>query len=97
MNLLNLFEDESIHNLTLSLDAVHPRDYTERMHFGLEYSFKNMFFLRGGFKTNYDEENFSVGTGFSYPIGNFKLALDYAYVNFTNFDAVHMFSFDFNL
>jgi hypothetical protein len=100
MNLVSLFEnesDESMHNLTLSLDAVHPRDYTERMHFGLEYGFKKMFFIRGGFKTNYDEENFAAGAGFAYPIGNFKVALDYSYVNFENFDAVHMFSFDFSL
>jgi long-subunit fatty acid transport protein len=97
MNLLDLVEEESSHLLTLSVDAVHPRDYTERLHFGLEYGFKEMFFLRGGFKTNYDEENFSAGAGFAYPIGNFKLALDYSYVNFENFDAVHMFSFDFSL
>ena len=45
MNLFSLMEDQfdgTMHNLTVSVDAVHPRDYTERMHFGLEYGFKKI-------------------------------------------------------
>jgi hypothetical protein len=79
----------------MALDAVHPRDYTERIHIGAEYSFRDMVFLRGGYKTNYDEQDFSLGGGVHYAFGEIALGLDYSYVMFANFDAVHMFSFDF--
>lgn len=95
MGISQFFMEESPHNLIFSFDAVHPRDFAERMHFGLEYSFKNLVFLRGGYKTNYDQEDFTLGGGLQYKTGNLGLGLDYSYVNFTNFDAVHMFSFDF--
>jgi len=96
MDVTQFWKEESDQKVTLVIDAVHPRDFTERVHFGLEYNFRDMVFLRGGYKTNYDEEDFSLGAGFQYGLGNFKLGLDYSYVNFQNFDAVHMFSFDFN-
>ena len=34
--------------LTLALDWVHPRDFSERLHLGLEYGFLDTFFIRGG-------------------------------------------------
>jgi len=96
MDVLQLARDESEHQIMLAVDAIHPRDYTERIHFGLEYNFRKMFFLRGGYKTNYDEEDFSFGAGFHAGLGGLAFTIDYGYVQFTNFDAVQMFSFDFN-
>lgn len=84
------------HRLLLAVDALHPRDYSERLHFGLEYGYRGLFFLRGGYKTNYDEEDISFGAGLKYSISGLEVALDYGYVQFKNFDAVQMFSFDFN-
>jgi hypothetical protein len=95
MDITNLWSDDKQHVLTVGIDAVHPRDYSERMHFGAEYSYQNMIFLRGGYKTNYDEQDLSLGGGVHYTFGEITLGLDYSYVMFTNFDAVHMFSFDF--
>jgi len=86
---------ETPHRLLVSVDAVHPRDYSERMHFGLEYGYNNLFFVRGGYKTNYDEEDLSFGARLKYAISGLQLGLDYGYVQFKNFDAVQMFSFDF--
>lgn len=81
-------------SLTLLVDAIHPRDFSERVHFGLEYGYDQMYFLRGGYKTNYDEENLSLGAGVLVEFSGYKLVVDYSYVNFENFDAVQMFSFD---
>lgn len=96
MNILQLMESVgSDQSITLAVDALHPRDFSERLHFGVEYSFKKMFFLRTGYKTNYDEENITLGGGARLTMGNTAFGLDYSYLAFDNFDAVHMFSFDF--
>ena len=95
MNVFNLWLDQPDHNFTVAIDAIHPRDYSERLHFGFEYSFKNLVFLRGGYKTNYDEEDFTFGGGLLFEIGNLGVGFDYSYLQFKNFDAVNMFSFDF--
>lgn len=96
MNVLQLLQPaESDHGLTVSADAIHLRDFSERLHFGMEYSFKKMFFLRSGYKTNYDEEDVTLGGGARLSMGKTAFGLDYSYLAFDNFDAVHMFSFDF--
>ncbi|OGB63743.1 MAG: hypothetical protein A2Y94_06305 [Caldithrix sp. RBG_13_44_9] len=95
MDMFQFINEESNHHAMFAIDAIHPRDYSERLHFGLEYSFRNMVFLRGGYKTNYDEEDLSLGAGLHYGLGGLAFTLDYGYVMFKNFDAVQMFSFDF--
>ena len=86
---------DSPHSVTMSLDAIHPRDFGERVHVGLEYGFNDLVFLRGGYKSNYDQEGFAAGAGVQYDTGSLALGLDYSFVTFENFDGVHMFSFDF--
>ena len=71
--------------LTLAMDWVHPRDYSERLHVGLEYGFMEMFFLRGGYKFNYDEENLSAGLGVHVEAGGYGIRADYAYSAFGTF------------
>jgi len=95
MDVTQLWTEQSNHSITMSIDAVHPRDFSERLHIGAEYSFQNMIYLRGGYKSNYDEQDLTLGGGVHYAFGDIELGLDYSYVAFTNFDAVHMFSFDF--
>jgi hypothetical protein len=95
MDLTTFFTEESSHNMTFSVDALHPRDYSERLHFGFEYGFRNLFFIRGGYKTNYDEEDLTLGGGLLLRIGKMAVGFDYSYLRFEHFDSVHMFSFDF--
>ena len=66
------------HKLTLAFEGVNPRDYSERVHLGAEYGFNDMFFLRGGYKFNYDVESFSFGLGVKY----LGAQIDYAYSDF---------------
>lgn len=95
MDLLTFVNEDSDHKLTLAVDALHPRDYSERLHFGGEYQFKELFFLRAGYKTNYDEEDMSFGVGVNVPVSNFMVSINYSYVAFEHFDAVNMISLDF--
>ena len=72
--------------LTLALDWQHPRDYSERLHAGLEYAFMDMFFVRTGYKFNYDEEGFTAGLGVDVNLaGAGALRADYAYSDFGEF------------
>jgi hypothetical protein len=95
MDVSKFWTESSENHLTLAVDAIHPRDYTERLHIGAEYSYKDMIFLRAGYKSNYDEQDLSLGGGISYNFGGIALGIDYSYLMFTNFDAVNMFSFNF--
>lgn len=80
----------------LAVDALHPRDYTERIHIGGEFLYADMVALRAGYKINYDEEDFSLGVGIKYNIGGIGLKVDYAYTNLGIFDAVNRFSVGFS-
>ena len=74
--------------LLLAVDAVHPRDYTERVHFGAEYLYANLLAIRAGYKTNYDEEALSMGFGVNYSVGGIGLKIDYSYSQLGVFDGV---------
>ncbi len=47
-------------------------------HLGLEYGFKDMIFLRGGYFTGYESKSFSGGFGVNY----FGISFDYAFMPF---------------
>ncbi|MFA7289899.1 MAG: DUF3308 domain-containing protein, partial [Melioribacteraceae bacterium] len=89
--------DWDTHRMTLNVDAIHSNDYSERVHVGGEYVFLNQFALRGGYRFNYDEGNFSVGVGFNTELSGVKVKLDYSYVNMDYLDSPHRFSLSFGL
>ena len=95
LDLTDLNPDE--HSLLLSVDASHPRDYSEQIGFGLEYIFMKMFALRAGYEFPNDEHGFSAGVGFHKDIADVKFGLDYAYTPFGIFGDVHRFSFELTL
>ncbi len=84
------------HKLTFSTDLLHPRDYTERVHLGLEYWFKDLLALRGGYKFNYTSESFTGGVGIRFSMGGMKAYLDYSISNFGEYlDYINRFNFGF--
>lgn len=96
MDLFNLAASspgEKNSSLVLAVDWLHPRDYSERLHVGLEYSMIDAFFVRGGYKFNYDEEGLSAGLGVKTGLSSFRLSADYAYTAFGDFGQVHRISF----
>ena len=72
-------------NLILAVDAMHPNDDYESVNVGCDYVFNNMFSVRAGYKSLFNEESeegFGIGAGFHYPLGGLRLMLDYAYHDF---------------
>jgi len=90
---LDLFDvDKDMHSLLVSVDASHPRDYSEQISFGAEYLFMNTFSIRGGYTAPTDEQEFTAGVGLKQTIYDIKFGVDYSYTPFGVFDNVHRFS-----
>jgi len=87
---------ESDHYLSLLLEGVHPNDGPERVHAALEYSFINVFFLRGGYKFNYDEQGLTLGAGINYNMKGITGRIDYAYLDYGRLSSVHLFTLGFS-
>lgn len=87
------FLGEHKNPLIVSVDASHPRDYTERIHMGAEYILMDMVSLRAGYKFNYDEEGLSAGVGFKTNLSGVGVNVGYAYSDFGAFDTVNRISF----
>lgn len=75
-----------------AIDAIHPNDQNERMHFGTEFSFFDRIFLRGGYKHNYDDEDFTFGAGANLPLDNTLISFDYAYSLYDILPSIHRIS-----
>jgi hypothetical protein len=58
----------------------------------MEYAWRELFFLRSGYKMNVDEETFSIGAGCKAPLKIIDLAVDVAYSNFGRLGDVTRFS-----
>lgn len=84
--------DPEKHKWTINVDAIHSNDYAERLHVGTEYGFLNQFFLRGGYRFNYDEGNLSGGVGVNTTFSGMSLQFDYSYVKNDYLDSPHRFS-----
>lgn len=80
------------HKLTTAIQLNHPNDNSENVSTGIEYRWNQMLFLRGGYKFNVEEQNYTFGAGISVPISIAKFTLDYAYANFSRLGSAHRFS-----
>jgi Uncharacterised protein family (UPF0164) len=80
------------HKFTTSIQLNHPNDNSENFAIGLEYVWRSILFLRGGYKFNVDEQNYSFGAGLNVPISIAHFTLDYAFTNFERLGSVHRFS-----
>ena len=94
MDLFNI--DKNDHSLIVAVDASHPRDFSEQIYVGAEYTFINMFSIRAGFVSPADEHNFSAGFGVKRNISGMNLGIDYAYQPYGIFNNVHRFTLSFS-
>lgn len=85
------YEDET-NRITTSIQLNHPNDNSENLSLGFEYVWNKMFFARGGYKINVDEQNYSFGAGVNVPISIANVSVDYAFANFTRLGSAHRFS-----
>jgi hypothetical protein len=82
--------------LTLASELKHPSDNVEQGAIGAEFGYSNSFFLRGGYKINYDEEHFSVGGGIKTTVaGETKLLVDYSWQDLGRLQSAQRFSVGF--
>ena len=77
---------------TMSADAVRPNDNDEHVNLGGEFGYRDVFFVRAGYKSLFladAEEGFTAGVGLHYPLfGSTAAALDYTYQEFGVFDGI---------
>ena len=90
--------DTSENLLTIALDGNHPNDNSERLNFGLEYWYRKMVALRGGYKLRLgadrgdDEEGLTLGLGIHMDFAATVLSLDYAFADFGHLQRAHRVS-----
>lgn len=80
------------HSVTASIQLNHPNDNSENVGTGVEYNWNKTLYLRGGYKFNVEEQNYSFGAGVNLPISIANVNVDYAYTNFTRLGTAHRFS-----
>lgn len=78
--------------ITTSVQLNHPNDNSENVSAGLEYSWRDIVYLRGGYLFNVDERNYSFGFGVHVPLSIAICSVDYSYSNFTKLGNSQRFS-----
>jgi hypothetical protein len=83
--------NDSIHKLTVAMDGVNPIDYVVTGNIGLEYSWLETAYVRGGTHLNHDTASFTMGAGIK--IGN--VFVDYAFANYGILENTNQFGLRF--
>lgn len=88
-----------------SFDGSHPNDNVEQLAFGAEYSVRQRFFLRGGYRTNVELEKldkveepfegFAFGAGANFNVSTWHAQLDYSYSDYGFLNNAQRFSLMF--
>lgn len=84
-----------LYRVGVAFQINHPVDNAENAVLGLDFQMHEILTLRGGYRINYDEENFTFGAGFLFFITGRKLSLDYAFKDFSTLSTTHQFSLGF--
>ena len=90
------------HKTTVAAAWLHPNDNTESLNLGVEWDWREMFFLRAGAKRAIGQAVFgtdltgtgdiTLGMGAATPVAGLKFGFDYAYTNFGLLGSVHRIS-----
>ena len=81
---------------TISVDAMHPNNNTESVNIGSEFAIGEMIFLRGGYRSmfqDFSQEGLTLGGGLKYQMAGLQFMADYAYADFGLLNTVQRFSF----
>jgi hypothetical protein len=85
-------------SLLVAYDLLDSRDYRVRHNVGSEVGLYRIFYFRGGYKFNYDEVSYTVGFGVDFQnVVDYKLKLDYLFLDYGDFGSLNQFSLQFNL
>ena len=90
-------EDEQ-QSLTTSLQLNHPNDNAENIRFGLEYNYKDLLFVRTGYKINVSDQNFpTAGVGIRTRLARHPLVFEYALDVMRYLGSVHRVGLSFSV
>ena len=83
--------------ITVALDALHPNDNSESANAGVQYAYRDLFFLRGGYRHAFTEINndggWTVGLGLQYRINDgIGASFDYAFMDYNDLGTQQMWS-----
>jgi type IX secretion system protein PorV len=88
----------SNHRVVVLTDAAHPNDNSEYVNLGGEYSFRNLIFLRGGFRNAFEtdgQQGLTLGAGINLRVDRaVRAQFDYAYADFGILEQTHWYSFN---
>jgi hypothetical protein len=87
-DVLDFFGEYPDYSFNVGVDMVHPRDWQEMYHVGGELEYKDMIFLRVGYKFRYSQEGLNAGIGIKYA----GVKIDYSYSEFDLFDWINRVS-----
>ncbi len=83
--------------LTCSGEIRQPNDNERQGSLGAQYAFDDKFYLRGGYKFNYDEETLALGGGLRASLGqDTDLLIDYSWQDFGRLESAQRFSVGFS-
>jgi len=78
--------------LTVMADADVPNDNKRRLITAMEFSFKELAFLRGSYRINYDTDDFAFGAGIKLPLMGVNSRVDYSYSSHGVLGDIHRFA-----
>ncbi|MFT5144083.1 MAG: hypothetical protein ACI80V_002530 [Rhodothermales bacterium] len=88
----------SNHRLVVLTDAAHPNDNSEYLSMGGEYSFRDLVFLRGGFRNVFEtdgEQGLTLGGGLNIRVDrSVRARIDYAFADFGILEQTHWYTFN---
>jgi len=85
------------HHATFAVEGAHPADNRERYNAGVEYTFQRFASLRIGQRIEHDLGGISYGGGLVLESMGVPMKFDYGYQDFEALNAIHRFSFTFDL
>jgi hypothetical protein len=85
--------DMEKNRLTFAMTGNHPADSEEFASFGLEYGYRELVFLRSGYRLNRDLEKMFYGLGVKVPLSNGAFFnMDYSLASYGELNYIHIFS-----
>ena len=63
----------------IATDFNHPNDNKERVNVGMDVTIMKHVAVRGGYRFGYDQESATLGAGVDAPLGDLRVAFDYAF------------------
>jgi hypothetical protein len=87
---------DETHRLTTTVQLNHPNDNAENIGLGLEYGWKEILFLRAGYRFNVAEQEWpSFGLGVKVPVEFSTIGFDYGAAHYGILGFAHRFSLGF--